>query len=249
MPRHVVGGGRGGGRGAGRDVPDLDRGPGRPAARPGGRGLRGARRPAAAPARRPPRSWPRRRCGVELHAAARIALDASPDEREAAENDLTRQLRGGPLARPDPALRGGGRGEPAAGAGPAGAHRPGPRRPARCGGGRWCGCCGWPAGTRGPRFFDIDDPTLTSCRGRPGRLTPRPIAPVERWPRPQRRPPGCRLAVGAASHRRSIRSRSPPDACPRSDDPCPSTAVSTADRPSPAPPASSAAWPRCSRAA
>ncbi|MFU8875186.1 hypothetical protein [Micromonospora sp. SL4-19] len=34
-----------------------------------------------------------RRYGVELYAAARIALDAAPDEREAAENDLTRQLR------------------------------------------------------------------------------------------------------------------------------------------------------------
>jgi hypothetical protein len=30
---------------------------------------------------------------VELYAAARIALDADPDEREAAENDLTRQIR------------------------------------------------------------------------------------------------------------------------------------------------------------
>ncbi|GAB2933663.1 hypothetical protein GCM10027280_21850 [Micromonospora polyrhachis] len=34
---------------------------------------------------------------VELYAAARIALDAGPDEREAAENDLTRQLRSTPL--------------------------------------------------------------------------------------------------------------------------------------------------------
>ena len=34
-----------------------------------------------------------RRYGTELYAAARIALDARPDEREAAENDLTRQLR------------------------------------------------------------------------------------------------------------------------------------------------------------
>jgi hypothetical protein len=34
-----------------------------------------------------------RRYGVELYAAARIALDAVPAEREAAENDLTRQLR------------------------------------------------------------------------------------------------------------------------------------------------------------
>ncbi|WP_326554147.1 hypothetical protein [Micromonospora sp. NBC_01813] len=34
------------------------------------------------------------RSGIELYAAARIALDAvSPEEREAAENDLTRQLR------------------------------------------------------------------------------------------------------------------------------------------------------------
>ncbi|MFI6128852.1 hypothetical protein [Micromonospora sp. NPDC051141] len=33
------------------------------------------------------------RYGVELYAAARIALDALPEEREAAENDLTRQLR------------------------------------------------------------------------------------------------------------------------------------------------------------
>lgn len=30
---------------------------------------------------------------VELYAAARVALDAEPDGREAAENDLTRQLR------------------------------------------------------------------------------------------------------------------------------------------------------------
>ncbi|HEX6968797.1 MAG TPA: hypothetical protein VF174_08320, partial [Micromonosporaceae bacterium] len=30
---------------------------------------------------------------VELYAAARLALDAAPEEREAAENDLTRQLR------------------------------------------------------------------------------------------------------------------------------------------------------------
>jgi hypothetical protein len=34
------------------------------------------------------------RGALELYAAARIALDAAPDEREAAENDLTRQLRG-----------------------------------------------------------------------------------------------------------------------------------------------------------
>lgn len=39
------------------------------------------------------------RYGVELYAAARIALDAEPEEREAAENDLTRQLR---AVQPDP---------------------------------------------------------------------------------------------------------------------------------------------------
>ncbi|MFG1952900.1 hypothetical protein [Micromonospora sp. NPDC048830] len=41
-----------------------------------------------------------RRYGVELYAAARIALDAESEGREAAENDLTRQLRAVPL---DPA--------------------------------------------------------------------------------------------------------------------------------------------------
>jgi hypothetical protein len=40
---------------------------------------------------------------LELYAAARIALDAEPDEREAAENDLTRQLRDHPLVAGDPA--------------------------------------------------------------------------------------------------------------------------------------------------
>ncbi|MFG3707539.1 hypothetical protein ACGF7U_22825 [Micromonospora sp. NPDC047670] len=43
-----------------------------------------------------------RRYGVELYAAARIALDAGPDEREAAENDLTRQLRAVELDPADP---------------------------------------------------------------------------------------------------------------------------------------------------
>ncbi|MER7336020.1 MULTISPECIES: hypothetical protein [unclassified Micromonospora] len=43
-----------------------------------------------------------RRYGVELYAAARIALDAQPDEREAAENDLTRQLRAVELDPTDP---------------------------------------------------------------------------------------------------------------------------------------------------
>ncbi|RIV37839.1 hypothetical protein [Micromonospora radicis] len=43
-----------------------------------------------------------RRYGVELYAAARIALDAEPEEREAAENDLTRQLRAVQLDPTDP---------------------------------------------------------------------------------------------------------------------------------------------------
>ncbi|MEH1099057.1 hypothetical protein [Micromonospora sp. CPCC 205561] len=43
-----------------------------------------------------------RRYGVELYAAARIALDALPEEREAAENDLTRQLRAVRLDPADP---------------------------------------------------------------------------------------------------------------------------------------------------
>ncbi len=43
-----------------------------------------------------------RRYGVELYAAARIALDAVPEEREVAENDLTRQLRTVELDPDDP---------------------------------------------------------------------------------------------------------------------------------------------------
>jgi hypothetical protein len=43
------------------------------------------------------------RLAAELYAAARIALDAAPEEREAAENDLTRQLRLTPLPESDPA--------------------------------------------------------------------------------------------------------------------------------------------------
>lgn len=42
---------------------------------------------------------------VELYAAARLALDADPDERESAENDLTRQLQAIPLSEGDPATR------------------------------------------------------------------------------------------------------------------------------------------------
>ncbi len=40
----------------------------------------------------------------DLYTAARAALDARPDEREAAENDLTRQLRQLALPADDPAL-------------------------------------------------------------------------------------------------------------------------------------------------
>jgi hypothetical protein len=41
----------------------------------------------------------------ELYAAARLALDADPDERESAENDLTRRLRATALTGADPATR------------------------------------------------------------------------------------------------------------------------------------------------
>jgi hypothetical protein len=42
---------------------------------------------------------------VELYAAARLALDADPGERESAENDLTRQLQTVALDPADPAAR------------------------------------------------------------------------------------------------------------------------------------------------
>jgi predicted negative regulator of RcsB-dependent stress response len=41
----------------------------------------------------------------ELYAAARAALDADPDDRESAENDLTRQLQTVTLDAADPAAR------------------------------------------------------------------------------------------------------------------------------------------------
>ncbi|MFG3421485.1 hypothetical protein ACIBTZ_27665 [Micromonospora sp. NPDC049460] len=101
-----------------------------------------------------------RRYGVELYAAARIALDAQPDEREAAENDLTRQLRAVELDPADPdceAVIGASRrlalarqvhtdlvrdARAARGRPLVRLLRMGRRRP-------------W------PRYFDIDDPTLT----------------------------------------------------------------------------------------
>jgi len=42
---------------------------------------------------------------IELYAAARLALDAEPDERETAENDLTRQLQEVRLTGTDQATR------------------------------------------------------------------------------------------------------------------------------------------------
>ena len=57
----------------------------------------------AAPPR--PRWSPSAPTSVELYAAARLALDAAPDEREVAENDLTRQLQSQPLTGTDPATR------------------------------------------------------------------------------------------------------------------------------------------------
>ena len=42
---------------------------------------------------------------IELYAAARLALDAEADERESAENDLTRQLQAATLSGADPAMR------------------------------------------------------------------------------------------------------------------------------------------------
>ncbi|MCM4079054.1 hypothetical protein [Paractinoplanes hotanensis] len=42
---------------------------------------------------------------IELYAAARLALDADPGERESAENDLTRQLQVVAFSGPDPATR------------------------------------------------------------------------------------------------------------------------------------------------
>jgi hypothetical protein len=42
---------------------------------------------------------------AELYASARLALDADEDEREAAENDLTRQLQSVPLTGADPATQ------------------------------------------------------------------------------------------------------------------------------------------------
>ena len=45
------------------------------------------------------------RDNVELYAAARLALDADPEERETAENDLTRLLQAVPLSAVDPAAQ------------------------------------------------------------------------------------------------------------------------------------------------
>lgn len=44
------------------------------------------------------------RAALDLYAVARIAIDARPDEREAAENDLTHRLRATVLLPDDPAV-------------------------------------------------------------------------------------------------------------------------------------------------
>ncbi|WFE42634.1 hypothetical protein [Micromonospora sp. WMMD998] len=97
--------------------------------------------------------------GVELYAAARIALDAVPEEREAAENDLTRQLR---AVRLDPA-------DPACGAVIAASRRLALARQvhtdlvrdARSARGRpVVRLFRMGRGREWPRYFDIDDPTV-----------------------------------------------------------------------------------------
>ncbi|MET7750228.1 hypothetical protein [Micromonospora sp. NPDC005367] len=101
-----------------------------------------------------------RRYGVELYAAARIALDAHPEEREAAENDLTRQLR---LVQLDPS-------DPDCEAVVAASRRLALARQvhtdlvrdARAVRGRTLvRLLRMGRGREWPRYFDIDDPTLT----------------------------------------------------------------------------------------
>ncbi|MFG2057885.1 hypothetical protein ACGFI9_28070 [Micromonospora sp. NPDC048930] len=102
-----------------------------------------------------------RRYGVELYAAARIALDAVPEEREAAENDLTRQLRTVELDPDDPACE----------AVIAASRRLALARQvhtdlvrdARAARGRpLVRLFRMGRGHEWPRYFDIDDPTLTA---------------------------------------------------------------------------------------
>lgn len=109
----------------------------------------------------------------ELYAAARIALDAALDEREAAENDLTRELRAAALP-PD---------EPKADAVIAAsrrlalaqqlhndlareAHAARRRRLVRL--------LRLTRSHDRPRFFDMDDPTLTPSRRTPPEASPLP---------------------------------------------------------------------------
>ncbi|MBB5113057.1 hypothetical protein FHU28_002896 [Micromonospora echinospora] len=101
------------------------------------------------------------RYGVELYAAARIALDAAPEEREAAENDLTRQLRAVRLDPDDP---------PCAAVIAASRRLALARqvhtdlvRDARSARGRpVVRLFRMGRGREWPRYFDIDDPTLAS---------------------------------------------------------------------------------------
>ncbi|WP_239084128.1 hypothetical protein [Asanoa ishikariensis] len=120
----------------------------------------------------------------ELYAAARIALDAVPEEREAAENDLTRQLRTVPLSPEDPkddavisASRRLGLARQVHNDLAREAHAARRRRLVRV-----------LLLTRRhdrPRFFDIDDPTVTASR---------PVAPVS--PAPVVAPPPAAGVAG-----------------------------------------------------
>ncbi|SCL49306.1 hypothetical protein GA0070604_1883 [Micromonospora eburnea] len=143
-----------------------------------------------------------KRYGVELYAAARIALDAVPEEREAAENDLTRQLRAVELDPDDPACEA----VIAASRRLALARqvhtdlvrdaRAARRRP-------WCACCGWGAGTISPGT------STSTIRPSAPRRTPLPADPRRPpgWPQPGVRPTteqatggliGCRNGVDPA---------------------------------------------------
>ncbi|WP_245871401.1 hypothetical protein [Asanoa hainanensis] len=120
----------------------------------------------------------------ELYSAARIALDAAPDEREAAENDLTRQLRTVALS-PD---------EPREDAVISASRRLGLARQVHNDLAREAHAARRRRLVRvlqltrrhdRPRFFDIDDPTVTPSR---------PTAPVS--PAPAVAPPPAAGVAG-----------------------------------------------------
>ena len=121
----------------------------------------------------------------ELYAAARAALDAGPDEREAAENDLTRQLRALPLTADDPALA------PVVAASRRVAlarqvHTDLVRDARSLRGRPLVRLLGWPAGTRCPRTSTWTTPRSTAAARRKR----------SREACSQASPPGDRLAVG-----------------------------------------------------